>query len=195
MGLISTDLCFVLHFFVLYFLCCIKIIRITAKYYSTICSETFNWNIYAVFSVLYFPCFIFSCYISLGCVFCAAFFVLYFLCCIKIVSITAKDYSVICSETFWSEYIYIYIYIFIPISLYTSICLYPSIFLSHVRLVIFANDPLCLCLCCCRGYVHMQDWEFWKRAILFMLVFLYRVCTHVRLGVLVLSFVFMFVFL
>ena len=22
----------------------------------------------------------------------------------------------------------------------------------------FGKTPLCLCLCCCRGYVHMEDW-------------------------------------
>ena len=30
----------------------------------------------------------------------------------------------------------------------------------------------------------MLDWEFSKRAFVFMLVLLYRVCTHVRLGIL-----------
>ena len=30
----------------------------------------------------------------------------------------------------------------------------------------------------------MQYWTFWQRAFLFMFVLLYRVCTHVRLGIL-----------
>ena len=46
------------------------------------------------------------------------------------------------------------------------------------------KKPLCLLLCCCRGYVHMLDWEFWKQAFLFMIVLLYRVFTNLRLGIL-----------
>ena len=44
-----------------------------------------------------------------------------------------------------------------------------------------AVDGKCLCLCCCIGYVHMQDWEFWQQEFVFMFVLLYRVCTHVRM--------------
>ena len=36
----------------------------------------------------------------------------------------------------------------------------------------FVNESFCLCLFCCRGYVHMQDWECWKRAFVFMFVLL-----------------------
>ena len=37
---------------------------------------------------------------------------------------------------------------------------------------------LCLCLFCCRGYVHMYDWAFWKWDLLFLFLFLLGVCTH-----------------
>ena len=51
----------------------------------------------------------------------------------------------------------------------------------------FVNNPLFLCLCCCRGYVHMQDWSFWKRYFVFMFVLLYWVCNHVMMGILATS--------
>ena len=46
----------------------------------------------------------------------------------------------------------------------------------------FAHKSLCLCLCCCKGYVHMQVRIFLKRSFVYMLVLLYRVCTHARMG-------------
>ena len=45
------------------------------------------------------------------------------------------------------------------------------------------NIHLCLCLCCCRGYVTTSYWEYCKWVIVFMFLFLLRVCTHVRLGI------------
>ena len=48
----------------------------------------------------------------------------------------------------------------------------------------FGNKPLCLCQYFCIGYVHKLDWELWQRYFVFMFVFLYRVCTYVRLGIL-----------
>ena len=59
----------------------------------------------------------------------------------------------------------------------------------------FGNGPLCLCQCCCRGYVNMQEWGFCKRDFVFMLVLLFKVCTHVRMGNLKHDFVFMLVLL
>ena len=83
----------------------------------------------------------------------------------------------------------------------------------------YGNESLCLCFCCCRGYVHMQDWSFWKHAFLlmfllccigyafmqdwsfwkwsfiFMFMLLHRVCKHLRLGIFQETFVFMFLFL
>ena len=51
----------------------------------------------------------------------------------------------------------------------------------------FGKAPLCSCLCCCRGYVHMYDGLFREQAFVFVFVLLLRVCTHVRLGILVTS--------
>ena len=36
----------------------------------------------------------------------------------------------------------------------------------------FGNTPLCLFLCCYRGYIQMQDWALWKQAFVFMFVLL-----------------------
>ena len=48
----------------------------------------------------------------------------------------------------------------------------------------FGNALLCLCLCCSRVYVHMEDWVFWQQVFVFMFLLLKRVCTHVRLVIL-----------
>ena len=48
----------------------------------------------------------------------------------------------------------------------------------------FGNKNLCLFLSCCRGYVNMQDWEFWKQYLVFMFVLLQRVSKHTILGIL-----------
>ena len=36
----------------------------------------------------------------------------------------------------------------------------------------FGNKILCLCLCCFRGYVNIKYWTYWKKAFVFMFVFL-----------------------
>ena len=48
----------------------------------------------------------------------------------------------------------------------------------------FCNKPLCLGWYCFRGYVKIQYWEFCQIYFVFMFLFLYIVCTHVRLGIL-----------
>ena len=48
----------------------------------------------------------------------------------------------------------------------------------------FRNKPSCLCLCCCRRYVHMYDQVFERHFIVFMFVLFQSVCTHVRLVIL-----------
>ena len=43
----------------------------------------------------------------------------------------------------------------------TSLCVYVCVVVEGMytcKTGHFGNDTLCLFLCCCRGYVHMQDW-------------------------------------
>ena len=48
----------------------------------------------------------------------------------------------------------------------------------------FGKNPLCLCIYFCSGYVHMYDWDFWKQVFVFMIMLVYTVCTHIRMGIL-----------
>ena len=48
----------------------------------------------------------------------------------------------------------------------------------------FIKEPLCLCCCCCRKYVDIQEWEFWQRDFVFIPLLLFKLCRHLRLGIL-----------
>ena len=80
----------------------------------------------------------------------------------------------------------------------TNLCVHVCIVAESMCIFMiddFVNKNLCLWLCCCRGYVHMKDWAFWKRVFVFMFVLFYRVCAHVILIIWVTIFLFIFVLL
>ena len=58
-------------------------------------------------------------------------------------------------------------------SIYLSISIYFICLSIHISMYIYLY--------------HMYDWEFWQRNFLFIYQLLYRVCTHVILGILAIS--------
>ena len=71
-----------------------------------------------------------------------------------------------------------------------SLCVYVCIVVEDMYTCTAGNfgiKCLCLCLCCCIWCVHTYDWGFSQRAVVFMFVLVYRVCTHARLEILATS--------
>ena len=74
--------------------------------------------------------------------------------------------------------------------LVTILCVYVYVVLESLytcKTVHFGKKTLYLCLCCSRGYIRIQDWEFYQLVFVFIFVLQQSVCTHVIMGMLATS--------